>query len=413
MAQPSSPNYPSSYDDDDSLLGNLENRQVFYLENPMSVDDLIIDTSGDISNVNLPCYVLFEGGEIVYCESVSGTDKFIIDSLSERGVLGTNIQPHGVNERVYVSVLSVNHNLMRAAAILAQKYHGLVGLDAAKGTPVGAGARYVATDTDKIYICFDGLTWTQVNYRSHGDLGGLLDDDHDGTANAYHNDSRASTWHGLLSGVHIAYGDDHNHYDTGQGSAVMRVAGGLDANKPTGPSQDGHIYFSTDLDGGTFFIGNGGIWEKIGGVPSGAIAWFDSDCPSGWTRYSAADNRYPKGGAVTAAGNTGGTWSHTHTYSEIREHYHVVDEVTGVTSSSDAHDGSHTITTKPSGSGSSGSWYSGACSSSTHSTTTAGDHSHTCNVAGHNTDNAGAGGAETDSETLKPESLRIMFCQKD
>lgn len=377
----------------------------------MSVDDLTVDTSDDISGVDLPCYIVFEGGEIMYSESISGTDKFVIASLADRGCLGTNIQPHGAGESVYISVLSVNHNLMRAAAILAQKYHGLVGLDSAKGTPYGAGARYVATDTDKIYYCFDGSTWVQVNYNDHGDLANLTADDHDTGANAYHTDGRANTWHGLESGVHIPSGDDHDHYSSGEGSATVRVEGGLDANKPTGPSQNGELYFSTDLDGGTLFVGNSGSWEKIGGVPAGGIMAFNTSCPSGWTRYSNLDDKYPRGSAVTAAGGTGGAWTHTHTYSVIRQHYHVVNEVTGVTSSSDS-SGSHNCDVYTAGGGTNHAIRSSNAGSS-HSTTTNGSHTHTCTVGAHSTDSAGAGGAVTASGNVKPESLRIMWCQKD
>lgn len=46
-------------------------------------------------------------------------------------------------------------------------------------------------------------------------------------------------------------------------------------------------------------------------VPSGMIAMFDTDCPSGWTRVTALDNRFVMGS--TTYGSTGGSISHTHT----------------------------------------------------------------------------------------------------
>jgi hypothetical protein len=364
-----------------------------------------------LTGVDLPTYIVFEGGEVAYCESIggAGSDQFILTDLDDRGLLNTEIQPHGNGEKVYITILSPNHNLMRAAVLLAQKYQGLVGLDASKPATCVAGEAYVATDTDKIYRCFSANVWTQVNYDDHGDLSNRSADDH----TSYHTDGRADTWHAGQSGVHIPGGDDHDHYSSGEGSAAIRVEGGLNANKPTGPSVDAEIYFSTDLDGGTLFIGNSGVWEKVGGVPEGAILAFNlTACPSGWTRYAALDDKYPRGGQVTEAGNTGGSWTHVHGYSVIREHYHVVNEVTGVTSSSDA-GSNHEKTVKYGAPSSGGVAYSGNCSQSG-GWSEAGAHTHTCTIAGHNTDNEGvASGAETASATNKPVSLRIMWCQKD
>ncbi|MCK5308040.1 MAG: hypothetical protein KAJ73_05460 [Zetaproteobacteria bacterium] len=409
MAQPSSPNYPVSYDDADSLLGLPGNREVFTVSGIISVDDIVFQMNEDLTAVNLPCYITFEGGEIVFITSIAGagSDQFVCTSLAERGVLNTDIQPHGNGERVYVSILSLNHNLMRSAVILAQKYQGRVGLDAAKGTPTAAGEAYVATDTDKIYRCADGATWTQINFRSHGDLANHTSDKH----TQYHIDTRADTWHGAQSGIHIAGGDDHDHYSTGEGSACIRVDGGLDANKPTGPA-NGDVYFATDLDGGTLHVGQGGVWGKIGGVPQGGIMNFDGPCPSGWTRYAPLDDAYPRGNVVTAAGTTGGAWTHTHGYSVIREHYHSIDEVGGVTcvagTPSTHYDTARTGSISQTDTAGS-SWATGGSN-----VTYGGDHSHSLTVPAHSVENTGlASGAETNAGTNKPASYRTMWCQKD
>lgn len=47
---------------------------------------------------------------------------------------------------------------------------------------------------------------------------------------------------------------------------------------------------SVDLD-------NNGIVDNVDSVPSGLIAMFDADCPSGWTRVSALDGKFLTGGA--------------------------------------------------------------------------------------------------------------------
>jgi len=44
--------------------------------------------------------------------------------------------------------------------------------------------------------------------------------------------------------------------------------------------------------------------------PSGMIAPFDADCPTGWTRLSAWDNTFVRGAA--SAGGSGGSSTHYH-----------------------------------------------------------------------------------------------------
>ena len=51
-----------------------------------------------------------------------------------------------------------------------------------------------------------------------------------------------------------------------------------------------------------------------GGIPSGMIAMFATACPSGWTRFTALDGRFPYGAA--SYGATGGASTHTHGYKD-------------------------------------------------------------------------------------------------
>ena len=48
-------------------------------------------------------------------------------------------------------------------------------------------------------------------------------------------------------------------------------------------------------------------------IPSGMIAMFDTSCPSGWSRFSQLDGRYPRGSS--GYGGTGGSETHSHTLS--------------------------------------------------------------------------------------------------
>ena len=71
-------------------------------------------------------------------------------------------------------------------------------------------------------------------------------------------------------------------------------------------------------------IGPTKIASGYGLVPSGAILMFDGNCPSGFTRYAALDNRFPMGAdpSVTAPGTTGGSATHSHTISMDGAHTH-------------------------------------------------------------------------------------------
>ncbi len=71
---------------------------------------------------------------------------------------------------------------------------------------------------------------------------------------------------------------------------------------PTGNEGD----LSYDSASKTVYVCNGASWQSPG-VPSGAIVMFDAACPSGWTRFAALDNRFPRGSATYGA--TGGSTS--------------------------------------------------------------------------------------------------------
>jgi len=62
--------------------------------------------------------------------------------------------------------------------------------------------------------------------------------------------------------------------------------------------------------GGHGHTGAAGDGAALGAAPSGLIGVFDTDCPAGWTRVSALDNRIIRG---AASYSTGSTDTHTHT----------------------------------------------------------------------------------------------------
>lgn len=50
--------------------------------------------------------------------------------------------------------------------------------------------------------------------------------------------------------------------------------------------------------------------------PSGLILPFNitTGCPSGWTRFTALDNRFPRGAIVAEAGQSADVSTHTHSF---------------------------------------------------------------------------------------------------
>ena len=91
---------------------------------------------------------------------------------------------------------------------------------------------------------------------------------------------------------------------------------------PTGQAKEGGLILNTGgapkgliIDQGQVCIGTDcrDAWPSGGVIPSGMIAMFDTSCPAGWTRFTALDNRFPRGAATY--GGTGGSSSHAHSYS--------------------------------------------------------------------------------------------------
>ena len=58
-------------------------------------------------------------------------------------------------------------------------------------------------------------------------------------------------------------------------------------------------------------------------IPSGLIMMSTTACPSGWTRFTALDNNFPRGSS--SYGSTGGSASVTLTTNELPAHNHVIN----------------------------------------------------------------------------------------
>jgi hypothetical protein len=84
-------------------------------------------------------------------------------------------------------------NILRDRAVETQKYQGLVGLDAAKPASPAVSEVYIATDTNKVYVCVVAGQWSLLGgATSHADVQREGEtDDHA----QYYNDARLTAWH--------------------------------------------------------------------------------------------------------------------------------------------------------------------------------------------------------------------------
>lgn len=418
MAELTTPNYPTSYEDDSSLFAPLVDRMIATVKTGISVEAIQITLEEDLDGYQGdPCFMVFEGGEIWQLNdgdlSFAGGDTTVtLSSPAQRSYSNSPLQPHTAGEEVYFTAISHHQISFKEAIVAVQKNGFLVGTEAQKTTYESgavAGEGWLATDNSKVYICFTAGTFTWVNILSHLDLTGTADDDH----TQYHNNSRADTWHGALPKSHVVGDEDHDHRSASEGAAVLRVAGGADASKPGTPGYIGRIYFSIDTpEGGTLFVSHDGTsWIQISGAPTGAIAMWAGACPSGWSRYTALDDGvYPRVDSADV-GTTGGGNTHTHEHTTNREHYHDIEAV-AVTNVTDPGNHAHTINVRTGGGGSTYFETTGQ-RTGTINTTFDGAHGHTVTIPQLLTDSIGESPAETDAEDGQPPYKEIVFCQKD
>lgn len=336
-----------------------------------------------------------------------------------RGARGTTAASHLANTNM-ILVLSGKHlNQLRDAIIAAQKYQALVG-SSLKPSP-HVGEVFVISSTSVHFATGTTLangSFSRVDLVEHDQLTNLSNDDH----TQYHNDARASTWHGGLSGGHVLDGDSHDHL---KGAGVARLVAGT--SKPTTPSYNGQVYYDTATN--ILHVGNSSTWVPISGAPSGAIAMFDEAaiasfggaCPQGWTRFTDLDSRFPVGAPAGKTGSgdltTVGSSTHTHTYTDVVAHSHTVPSVVASTNNTGSH--SHNLKEYNAVSGTGGIADNGSIA--TESTGTAGSHSHTFTYPEHTTDTtkrssddaSGVVTGTSGSVSNLPPYKTVIFCKKN
>jgi hypothetical protein len=396
--------FPTSYDDDSTLIGDLADQKTLILRAPCTNVDTLLRFE-TIVGVSVPTYIRL-GNELIYMTGSSDNNATVVRP--------GNATAHNTGDSAFIVLTAEHLNILRDRSIETQKYQGLVGLDASKPAVPEVTEVYVATDTQRVYVCLVAGQWSLLGgATSHADL--LLNgetDDH----SQYFTQDRLTAWHGTIGGDHVTDGDNHDHrYGTGAARVKTATAATL-PNKGVG-----YVRLATDTS--ELFIGTGATtWIAITGAPSGAImimqqadlALYSNNCPPGWTRYTALDGRFPKGapaGIITPL-NSGGASTHTHTYSQVSAHSHTIADQTFNTSSDGSH--KHTFTFQSGSSGSGLSLTASSSASSSVSTGSGGSHSHSITFPATTTATAGSVSTATSSAASSmPPYQEVVFCKKD
>ncbi len=395
--------FPTSYDDDSTLLGDLQDQKNLVLNFPCAdVDTRLFFES--IAEVSVPTYLRIQN-ELI---RVTGLDE---GDQSLTVVRGAGAANYLKGETASMVVVGEHLTTVRDRAVVTQKYQGLVGLDAAKPASPEVSMIYIATDTKKVYACTTSGVWSLLGgATTHADVQREGEtDDHA----QYFTLARLLAWHNAIVGEHVTDGDNHDHRYGGVSRIATGTVGAL------GNKSVGHIRLATDT--GELYLSQGSaVWVSVTGAPSGAIAVlleadaaiYGGACPPGWSRYAALDGKYPKGlpsGGTTPG--TGGTGTHTHTYTQVPAHVHTIPAMNPTSGSGGSHSHSFAFSTLASGTGIASTVYSGGGSVSTSS---GGSHTHTFTYPAGNTASAGGGASGTSSSvSTEPPYQEVIFCKKD
>jgi len=406
--------YPEEYDSAATIMGKAKNRQVYTLDGGITVSgtSLTIDSGGDydLDDLELPCLLLFEGGEIWYIEDgdVDTPTTLSID-FSQRAKLGTDYQIHNDEEEVYTYFSGKQHKLLLEILMNLEKFPLVQGLQS--GTPTLVGEAYIDSNYH-MYVYFSGSSFVKLTSTDHTNLDDIpSSDDAGGKVHGeqyLNSDTGLSTWHGNFDGSHITGGDDHTHLVDASG--IKRIAHGSSL-----PSAEkvGQIFLK---DNQLYFVYNNGLeFEEFFGIPSGSILPFppSTGCPPGWSSYSSLNSDAYVLVKEGGAGLTAGSNSHVHTVSEIERHYHVVLEDTATSTAGGSH--GHSVAYQGGGALKSCFYkWSGASTSNSGSAS----HIHTSGTQEATATDGLISGSmstsfDTHSASSEPPYATMIWCQKD
>lgn len=123
MSVPTGSNYPTGLDGDTFFGGDVINQAEFTLSVDISdsVTAFVVDES--IGDVNVPVFLIFATGEIVYAEAKDGVARQF--SLVTRGAGGTSPAPHTAGEVVRLTLVAEILNFLKWAMVNIEAELGL------------------------------------------------------------------------------------------------------------------------------------------------------------------------------------------------------------------------------------------------------------------------------------------------
>ena len=153
--------FPTSYDDDNTLFGDLADQKTLVLRAACtSVDThLLVESTAGIS---APTFLRL-GNEIVKVTTVNPASLDVIRDPD-------TATSHSMGDALYVVITAEHLNVLRDRAIETQKYQGLVGIDADKPASPEVSEVYIATDTGQglcVHRCGSMVTarWCSFSCR--------------------------------------------------------------------------------------------------------------------------------------------------------------------------------------------------------------------------------------------------------
>jgi hypothetical protein len=415
-------NFPSSYDTEALEWEEAQDLVVLTIAGTQGIADtdtqVTFNEAAEVANLNTPTYLTFAtedtagNFEIVKVTATATGGVCDID----RAELGTTALDHPAGATAVQDPVSQHFASLRTLLLGIEKYHGLVGVEANLPTGCSPGECYIATDTQKVFYAVDTNTWREINELDHATLTGRGDDDHP----HYHTDARKDEWHQGLTGYtnvpdgeHITKVAHIHDGNAGEGLPVARIVHGVEANRPTGPSADGQLYYATDT--GDLWIGNSSVWVKYSVMPEATIILFEEACPQGWTEFASFQGKFPRGAptGVYTGFSDGGAATHSHAMPDVITHTHTIQAVADQELAA-AGNHNHTFQRRVSSGGVSTLPFNINTGSGI-DTMYAGhnDHTHSTTFPEHNTDNDGSNPANTDSASSLPPYVKLVFCEKD
>jgi hypothetical protein len=118
MAVPSGSNFPSSLDDDTTLFGDAVNQASFTLDGDIGTSDTSFNVNEVITGVEVPVFLVFSTGEIVYAEASTPASKLF--SSVTRNVDGSGSQSHLDGEEMRLSVMAQHLNQHKEAIVAVE-----------------------------------------------------------------------------------------------------------------------------------------------------------------------------------------------------------------------------------------------------------------------------------------------------